>query len=457
VHERPRDVTPLTSPTVPVSVSTAAAAAEQRWVEAKAEGLTCLEEADREIVTAQLSSAGFRTGSDWTARFVAQVSSFALWSGLVFAAVIGAANWASRIPSLHAPAAITAAAYLVIVVVAFPVCRRQARPILDHFSRIPAEAPRYVLVYILILAGVAVLFSIASASAFNIAATRHVSWLYYLVEFAAFIVVTAVGFVIACLLLAFAYAYALPKPETNQGPSWVGTLDVTAVRAGTLAATAISAWFPALRQSPVPAGNPHLDSGLLRLLGCTVTIDRMGRGELPSDPRTVRSVILSLELAAADLEQYAVDRVPRSDTATRRLVRQDGARLASVIRNAKAPVARAVHPRNYTTVATTLAGFLLAWAHSEPSDFTAAIGGNASTQQMPLWRRVVGRIWNAVLLAAAGVCLPLLPIYNNNHAAAAGLRYALLTAAVLALAAQGSPASDIIESALENTLPGGTG
>ena len=416
-------------------------------MEAEVEGLTCLEKTDREIVTAQLKSAGTRAGLDWTARFASQVSSFALWSGLVFAAVIGAALWASRIPSLHAPATITAAAYLVIVVVAFPVCRRQAWRILDHFSRISVQAPRnFLMLYIPALAGAAVLFSIVNASALNIAAIRHVSSLYYLGEFAAFIVVTALGFMLAYLLLAYAYANALHKPEASQTLSW----------AGTLAATMVSAWFPALRRSLSPGGNSHLDSGLLRLLGCTVTIDRMGRGQFLPTPRAVRSVILSLELAATDIEQYAVNRVPRFDTATRRLAHQDGARLASVIRNAKAPVARAIHVCNYTTVAATLAGFLLAWAHSEPSGFTAIIDDNGNARQMSLWRRLVGRIWNAVLLAAAAVCLPLLPIYNNNHAAAAGLRYALFTAAALALATQGSPASDTIQSALEKSLPGKT-
>lgn len=156
------------------------------------------------------------------------------------------------------------------------------------------------------------------------------------------------------------------------------------------------------------------------------------------DPRNPRR-LLPTHHRLRTLEQYAVDGVPRFDAATRHLVHQDGALLASMIRSAKAPVARAVHPCNYTTVAAILIRFLLAWAHSEPSDFTAAMGSNASTRQMPLWRRLVGWIWSAVLLAAAAVGLPLLPIYNDNHAAAAGLRYALLTAAVLALAAQGSP------------------
>jgi hypothetical protein len=436
-------VTSLTTPAVEVSVFTAAAAAQERWVEAEAEQLTCLEQADREIVTTQLKSAGIRTGLDWTGRFAAHISRFAFWSGLVFAGVIGAALWATRIPSRHAAAAITATAYLVIVVVAVPVCRRQARPILNHLSHISAKAPHdFLMLYIPALVIAASLYSAVNAAAFNTAASSF----FYAREFAAFIVVTALGFVLAYLLLAYAYASALQKPVASQTLSW----------AGTLAGTAISAWFPAARRSPVPAGNPHLDSGLLHLLGCTVTIDRMGRGPVLASTRTVRSVILSLEVVATDLEQYAVNRVPRFDTATRRLARQDGARLASVIRNVKAPVARAVHPCNYTTVAATLAGFLLAWAHTETDDLTAVTGGDVSIRQAPLWRRIISRIWNAVLLAAAAVVLPLLPIYNSDPTAAAGLRYALFTAAVLALATQGSPASDIIESALEKTLPGGT-
>jgi hypothetical protein len=428
------------------SVLTTATAAQENWVEPTATQLTCLGQADRDIVTTELKSAGRRTGLDWTARFAAQVSGFALWTGLVWAAVIGAGLWATRIPSVHAPATITATAYLVIAVVAVPVCWRQARRILNHLNRISAEAPRdFLVLYLSALAGAAILFGIVNTSAFNIAAVRHVSPLYYVGEFAAFIVVTALGCVLAYLLLAYAYASALQKPEASQTLNW----------AGTLAATAVMAWLPAARRSSTPAGDPHLDSGLLRLLGCAVAIDRMGRGQFLPDPRTVRSVILSLELTAATVEQYAVGRVPLSDTATRRRAREDGIRLASVIRSAKAPMARAVHPRNYTAVAVTLGGFLLSWAQAEPGDFTAAITGNTNIGQASPWLRVARRIWTAVLLAAAAVGLPLLPIYNSDHTAAAGLRYALITAAVLALVSPGTPASDIIENAVEDTLPSG--
>src|SRR5258708_6950646 len=54
---------------------------------------------------------------------------------------------------------------------------------------------------------------------------------------------------------------------------------------------------------------------------------------------------------------------------------------------------------------------------------------------------------------AAGIAVPLLPVYSHDQAAAAGLRYALLTAAVLALAAHGSATTDTIQRNLESTIP----
>ena len=96
----------------------------------------------------------------------------------------------------------------------------------------------------------------------------------------------------------------------------------------------------------------------------------------------------------------------------------------------------------------------MAWARPGQGDFTDKARSDPAVRPEPWWRRVAARIWNAALLAAGGVFLPLLPIYDNDHAAAAGLRYALLTAAVLALAAQGSTAADVIERNVEKTIPG---
>jgi succinate dehydrogenase/fumarate reductase cytochrome b subunit len=316
------------------------------------------------------------------------------------------------IPSRHAPAAATAAAYLMILAVALPVCWSQARQTVNHLQRISGRAPReFLTMYVLVLAVAAVLFGVVNKSAFNPAPSLHPTPLYYAGEFAAFSAVTALGFVLSYLVMAYAYADALQEPGAHSSLSW----------AGTLAATAATGWLRGLRRSPAPAGNRYLDSGLLRLLGCAATIDMLGQEQSLAGPQTVRSVILTLELAAADIEQYAVDGVPRLDAATRRRARQDGVQLASVIRDAKAPVAHAVHPRNYLAVAIDLAGFLLAWARSDKSDFTTLTNNDAAVARVALWRRAASRVWNAALLAAAGVVLPLLPIYKTDHAAAAGL------------------------------------
>jgi hypothetical protein len=429
--------------TSPIGIHAAAAAAQERWVEAETARMTSLKQADRELTATQLKCAGARVGFDWTVFFATKVSGFAFWSGVVFASVIGVALWAAKIPSQHAPAATTAAAYFLIVMVAAPVCRRQARRILSHLNRISKEAPHnFLMLYFLILTAAVILYSAVNVSAFDSTAVQSTSFSYYVYEFTAFAAVTTLGFMIAYLALAYAYASALQKAGASETLSW----------AMTLAASAITAWLPAARSSPPPAGNPCLDSGLLRLLDCTVTIDELGKAHHLADSRTVRSVILNVELAAADIEQYAVSRVPRFDTTTRRLARQDGVHLASVIRNAKAPIAGAVHPGNYTAAAAALAGFLLVWARPEQSDLTTIMSGDANTSRTPLWRRIAGRVWNAVLLAAGGIFLPFLPIYHGDHAAAAGLRYALFTAAVLALATRGAPASDIIQRNLEKVL-----
>jgi hypothetical protein len=443
VRERATDVTSRAAPTVPISVFAAAASAQERWVETEAARLTCLDQSDRELIATQLKPAATRTAADWTARFAVHVSRFTLSSGLVFASVIGAALWATRIPSRHLAAATTAAAYLMIAVVALPVCWGQARRILDQLDRISARASRdFLVLYLAAMAAAALLYSIVNASAFKTTATSQEPALFYVIEFIAFVVVTAVGWLVAYLLTAYAYASALQKSAGSQALSWVEVL----------AAMAVPVRFPAAHTS-VPAGNPRLDSALLGLLRCVASIDGLGNGQGLANSRSVRSVILDLELTAADMERYALERVPRSDTVTRRIARQDGVRLALPIRDAKAPLARAVRPSDYMTVAARLAGFLLAWADSGQNDLTTMTSGDASVGGMSAWQRVAKRIWNAVLLAAAAVVLPLLPIYNNDHAAAAGLRYALISAAVLSLVTRAGPVTDTIQRNIEGTLP----
>jgi len=426
-----------------VAVSAAMAMAQEHWAEAMGARLTSWDEADREVVSAQAQDAAIRAGQDFTARFAARVFSSAFWSGLAFAAVIGVVLWAGRIPSRHGPAATTAAAYLVMALVAAQPFRSELRRILGNLELISVAAGRnFLRLYIPALAAAAVLYCLTSISAFNSAARPHVSAIFYVQEFGAYVAVAVLGFLVSYLALAYGHAYALGSQSPNATIMW----------AGTLAATAVTAWWPGTRL-PSP-GNRYLDSGVLRLLGCTVTMGDLSRAAALPDARVVKSVILDLELAAAAVEQYAVSRVPRTDTATRRLARLDGLRLARVIRGTKAAVAGAIHPRDYAVPAGTLAGFLLAWARpGQPGPAEPASDAPPAPGQS-WWRRLLPRLWSAVLLAAGGTFLPLLPFYDNDRAAAAGLRYALLTAAILALTAQGSPAADIIQRNLERSLPG---
>jgi hypothetical protein len=439
-------VTSQTTPAFSINAfaaAAAAAAAQEHWVKMEAARLTCLDQSGREVIAAQLKSAATRNAADWTARFAANIFRFTLSSGLVFASVIGAALWATRIPGRHVAAATTAVAYLMIAIVALPVCWGQARRFLDQLDRISGKASRdFLVLYPAVMGAAALLYSIVNASALKAPDGRQALWLFYVSEFIAFAVVTAMGWLIAYLVMAYAYGSALQKSAGSQALSWTEVL----------AMTIPTAWLPAARTSSLPVGNPRLDSALLRLLRCVVNIDCLGHGQYLANTRSVRSVILRLELTAAEMEQYAVERVPRSDAVTRRVARRDGVRLASLIRDAKGPLARAIHSNDYMAVAARLAAVLLAWVDSG-QDLTTMINDDAAIERISLWRRVVGRLWSPVLLAAAGIVLPLLPIYNNDHAAAAGLRYALLTAAVLSLVTNGTPAADTIERNLERTLP----
>lgn len=428
----------------PVSLAVASSAAQQRWAEAKAAQLTYLGQGDRELVTSQLMRAGDRTGVRWATGFAARVFSFVVWSGVVFASVIGVALWTVKIPSRHLPATTTAIAYLMIVAVAAPACRAKARQFLGHLNRVTEDASRgFLAAYVLVLAVAVTLYCVVNATVFPSDAARSASAGFYVHEFTAFTVVTVLGSMISYLILASAYASALQGSGASESLAW----------AAELAASAVTAWTPAARRTRPADGNPCLDSALLCLLGCAVSVVTLGRGRHLADGRTVKSVICALELAAADIERFAVTRVPRFDVATRRLALHRGLRLSAAIRKAKAPVAGALNATDYAAVGAELTQFLLGLVTAGNGENAALSDGDAGSGRAPLWQRVAGRIWNAVLLAAGAVFLPLLPIYSSDHTAAAGLRYALLTAAVLALAASGTSSSDIIQRNVEKTLP----
>lgn len=406
--------------------------------------LTCLKQVGRKVVADLTQSAAAREGNDWTTRFAARTSGFALWTGLVFASAIGAVRWATEVRVLHWPAATTAAAYLVTLVVAFPACWTRGRRVWSYLARISNRAGQHFLVlYIAFMASMAILYGVANAAAFHPPRHPAPNLLPYLREFLGFAAATGLGALLAYGVLAYAYSDALEMTDNAPAvnPVWM------------LAATAVTAWLPASRTSRARPGNAHLDSGLLYILGCAASLDVLASRQDPLNTPRLRSVIGALDLATADLEVYAVDRVPRSDAPTRRIARQYGAQLATVVRNAKVAVACAVSQKDLGAVAADLAGFLLAWAQPDAGGL-AAIGDDAPITPEPVWRRAATRIWNALLLFAAGIALPFLPVYHANPQAAAGLRYALFTAAVMALAAGTVRVWDTIDENLQRTLPG---
>jgi hypothetical protein len=128
-----------------------------------------------------------------------------------------------------------------------------------------------------------------------------------------------------------------------------------------------------------------------------------------------------------------------------------GTQLAAILRDAKVSIACAADPRDLAAVAADLADFLLMWARHQGINVAMA-ATDTPTVSIPLWSRAVSRFWKAALILAAAVALPLV-LYHGHQAAAAGLRSALIIAAVMTLATGSVPSWDSIDK-IERTLPG---
>jgi hypothetical protein len=127
---------------IPGGACSAVAAAEQRWAETAAGQLTCLEQAHRDLVAALARAAAIREGVGWATRFVARISRFTVWSGLVFASAIGAVRWTMEMRVLGWSAGAVALAYLVALAVAIPACWAKGRRVWSHLNRAPTCAYR---------------------------------------------------------------------------------------------------------------------------------------------------------------------------------------------------------------------------------------------------------------------------------------------------------------------------
>jgi hypothetical protein len=188
---------------------------------------------------------------------------------------------------------------------------------------------------------------------------------------------------------------------------------------------------------------------MLKLLDCALAVDGMARGSCPAPADSVRKLLSNLEASAQALELYAIKRVPRLDLATRRIAADDGARLASIVRGNKAPLARAIGPRDYSAVAAAITRLLSAWSNPRAGQLEIILHETPTLKRPSLLRRLAARIWKALLLASAGAVIPFLPIYEADHAAGASARYALLAAAIVALANDSVPVWDTIQKSMQ--------
>ncbi len=361
-------------------------------------------------------------------RFVHHIARFALWSGLLFASSIGAVVWAIGVPDRNAPAAETAAAYSLIAVSSLFGARAEGQRFLDHLRRLPTPGPdrgkAFVASYIAVFLLAAIVYGGLVEERLHRAASTHLLLFSLGDEFGAFLLVAAFGVAIAYVICALAYADAIGPRTARQMMLWPLLL------------------FASRTTPPPSPANLRLNSAMLRLLEAA---SRTAGN--PSQSETV-SIIGLLERSAADAERYALARVPFLDPATRSLAHKEGAKLAGLIRATKLPLACAIHQTDYEEAAAAMTRVLRAWSEQTGKGLATLVDAAPTLERRPLWRRVGGQVWNAVLLAAAGIALPLLPAYSHEQAAAQGVRYSLLTAAIFALATGKVTAWDSVSSGL---------
>jgi hypothetical protein len=374
----------------------------------------------------QAAAKGLRLSR--SGRFVRHIGQFTLWSGLLFASVIGAVVWAIGVPDRNAPAAETAAAYSLIAVSSFFGVRAEGQRFVDQLRRLPTSGSdrgkAFVASYTAVFLLAALVYGGLVEARLHRAASTHLLLFSLGDEFGAFLLVAAFGVAIAYVICALAYADAVGPRTARQTMLWPLLLFAS-------------------RPTPPPSRESmRLDSAMISLLeAATRTAGIPGRRE------TV-SIIGLLERSAADAERYALARVPFLDPATRSLAHKEGAKLAGLIRATKLPLACAIHRTDYDDAVAAMARVLRAWSEQTGKGLATLVDAAPTLERRPLWRRVGGQVWNAVLLAAAGIALPLLPAYSHEQAAAQGVRYSLLTAAVFALATGKVTAWDSVSSGL---------
>lgn len=253
--------------------------------------------------------------------------------------------------------------------------------------------------------------------------------------------------------MALPFTEVRPAEETSPPVMWVRTvaLDLSLFIVIPLAVwTAIVFFrFHAEGNDDDRAPLRPLDRVAVHMVTIAATVQRCASAPEEAGSRQVRRLLRALERLAVQAEGYALPRVPWHDLTTRRAVRLEGLRLAAVIRAHKPVLATALSARDYDAVARSLTAGLGAWARGD----LAAMTRNALDVAPPgRLRQVFVRLWPAILLAAAGIVLPLVPPLDGSAAAAASARTSLLIGAVLALATGAVQAREYVMDVVNRTV-----
>jgi len=193
----------------------------------------------------------------------------------------------------------------------------------------------------------------------------------------------------------------------------------------------------------------RLDAIMLRLLYVARWCEWVTTKRRWSYRRNISSLISELEIAAQQAERFALRGSPWSDPELRHQTRTVGIQMASVIRSHKLVLAQAVGPNDIRKVTTSLSAGLDAWMRQ---DLHTLIANSPEVATRETIRRLIRRLWPAVVLATLGVTLPALSIFERSPGAAQNLRATLLIAAVVTLATGSTSVSSQVNAIVDKSL-----
>lgn len=201
----------------------------------------------------------------------------------------------------------------------------------------------------------------------------------------------------------------------------------------------------AMRRHP----RQELDMTMLKLLSVASRIARAReRGKWSS--AEARSAVRDLEAVAWAAEYYPPfnNRRPLGDTRSRAFLRQEGARLAAVVRLHKTPLLTALAPSQLSAVEASICQAFSAW---ERGDWEALTASSPAVSVPRRWFTVWQRMWPALTLASFAVALPHIHQLGSQQVSS-NIRISLLVAAALSVITGGVPVADRVQETVSKSL-----